>query len=137
MRHQSAPGAPWLTGREDECAVSEALPVAGCSPWLRAARSHPSGSGRAGLRLSPGTRRSPAVRPSKGLQEGSHGSAVPSETHVHCSGSIFPASVPSSPAGMQPLTGKPNPPTMSSPSARDADFPFWMRKDLKSAGLRC
>lgn len=30
MRHKPAPGTLWFTGREDECAVSEALPIARC-----------------------------------------------------------------------------------------------------------
>lgn len=80
MRHQSAPGTLWLPGSEDECAVSEALPVAGCSFCLPACLSaaeshpshpsHPSGSGSGKHRLSPGTRRSPGGRHSKGLAAG-------------------------------------------------------------------
>lgn len=86
----------------------------------------------------PGHSRSPGAQPCKGLPAGARrGLCNTIETHGHCLGSIFPASLPSSPAGMQPLTGKPNPPTMSLPSARDADFPFWRRKDLQCVGLRC
>lgn len=68
-----------------------------------------------------------AGRPAKG-------SATPSETYFHCSGSIFPASLLSSPAGMQPLLGEQNPPTMGPAAARDADFSLWMRKHLSLQG---
>lgn len=66
MRHRAAPGALCFTGREDECAVSEALPVAGCSSCLPAcpsaaesSPSHPSGCGSGRHQaLSRGTLRS-------------------------------------------------------------------------------
>lgn len=103
MRHHPTPGAFWLTGREDECAVSEALPMPRCSSCL------------------PACFRDPGLPAGEQPVLGNTASSPSALLRQH-----FPSlSLLYSPAGTQPLLGEPSPLTMGPAAAHGADCPLW------------
>lgn len=115
MRHHPTPGAFWFTGREDECAVSEALPMPRCSSCLPACCGDPGLP--AGEQPVLGNT---ASSPSALLRQ--HFPSLP---------------LPYSPAGTQPLLGEPSPLTTGPAAAHGADCPLRMRKQRGLQGWGC